>query len=260
MAGKILLGAYRVLLFLLIIVCWEGLAGGFNPELQVLDPLFVSRPSLIASDLVRYANSGLLFRDLTVTLEAAFLGLVLGLVTGVLIGLLLGHFKMFYKILNPYLTALNCLPRPALAPLLILWFGLGINSKIFLSWSLVFFIVFFNTIYGIESIDPDIIKAIKVMGASTRQIAGIVIVPSVFTWIFAAFRTSVSFALIGAVVGEFVGSTAGLGYRSLIAAGLLHTERVFGILFVLMVLGVALVYLSTKVENYLLRWRPPSMQ
>ena len=98
------------------------------------------------------------------------------------------------------------------------------------------------------------------MGGGPRQVARMVVVPSVSSWIFAALRTCVSFALTGAVVGEFVGSSSGLGYRMLLAAGLLHTERVFAIMLLLMVVGVSLVEASRRVEQYLLRWRPPVTQ
>lgn len=248
--------AGRLVLLFVFLLIWEAAAGGFGQRFQFADVLFVSRPSLIGADLMTYGHSGELLRDLMATLQEAFGGLVLGIVTGVVFGLLLGQFKPLYDLLDPYLIAFNSLPRPALAPLLILWFGLGMTSKIFLAWSLVFFIVFYNTIYGIKSIDPDLLRSIRVMGANRRQLLRIVVLPSVLSWIFAAFRTSVSFALIGAVVGEFVGSTAGLGYRSVIAAGLFDTNRVFSILFLLMGLGSVLVYISEKVEAYLLRWRP----
>lgn len=246
----------RLVLLIAFLLFWEAAAGGFGLGLRIADVLFVSRPSLVATDMLAYASSGELLRDLIATLSEAFGGLVLGMVTGVAFGLLLGQFKPLYDLLDPYLVAFNSLPRPALAPLLILWFGLGMTSKVFLAWSLVFFIVFYNTIYGIRNIDPDLLRSIRVMGANRWQVLRIVVLPSVLSWIFAAFRTSVSFALIGAVVGEFVGSSAGLGYRSVIAAGLFDTNRVFSILFILMGLGTVLVYLSERVERYLLRWRP----
>ncbi len=248
----------RVASLAVILFLWESTAGGVFSGIGFLDPAFFSRPSLIMQDIIRYWQSGLLSRDLLVTLEASFIGLALGLVSGVMFGLLLGSYRTLYAVVDPYLTAFNSLPRPALAPLLIIWLGLGLPSKIFLSWSLVFFVVCYNTIYGIRNIDGDLINSIKVMGATSRQLTRIVILPSVLVWIFAAFRTSVSFSLIGAVVGEFVGATAGLGYRSVVAAGLFDTDRVFSILFILMALGVMLVHAATLAENRVLRWRPPA--
>jgi len=245
------------LLLVVLLGLWEWGGSGSHPW---LDPLFFSQPSGIFKNFLGYAESGLLLKDLTVTLEAAVIGLLLGMITGVAIGMLLGHVPALEHVLSPYMVGFNSLPRPALAPLLILWFGLGLASKVVLAWSLVFFVVLFNTLYGMRSIDRDYVRAIKVMGATGAQITRIVTLPSVFTWIFAAFRTSVSLALIGAVVGEFVGASAGLGYRTVIAAGLFQTDRVFVILIILMVVGASLVALAGKVESVLLRWRPPSIQ
>jgi NitT/TauT family transport system permease protein len=129
-----------------------------------------------------------------------------------------------------------------------------------LSLFTVFFVIFFNTFLGVRNVDPDLVRVVRVMGGGPRQVARMVVIPSVCSWIFAALRTSVSFALTGAVVGEFVGSTSGLGYRMLLAAGLLHTERVFAIMLLLMVVGVSLVELSRRAEQYLLRWRPSVTQ
>ncbi|MBA2448923.1 MAG: ABC transporter permease [Chloroflexi bacterium] len=239
---------------------WELLTGGFGGVIRpAVNPALFPPPSLAIADLVAYARSGLLLTDMTITLGAAFAGLFLGTVGGLLLGLLLGYWRSVADVVEPILVAFNSLPRVALAPVLIIWLGLGISSKIFLSLFTVFFIVFFNTYLGVRSVDPDLVKAIKVMGGTRGQIARMVVMPSVFSWIFAALRTSVSFALTGAVVGEFVGSTAGLGYRMNIASGLLNTPRVFGILLLLMVIGVILVELAKRVELRLLRWRPPTL-
>ena len=123
----------------------------------------------------------------------------------------------------------------------------------------MFFVVFFNTYLGIRSVDPELVKAVQVMGGSRVHLARFVVLPSVFSWIFAALRTSVSFALTGAVVGEFVGASAGLGYRLNIAAGLLDTKRVYLILLILMVFAVTLVEIAKRVEGRLLRWRPSAV-
>ena len=123
----------------------------------------------------------------------------------------------------------------------------------------VFFVVFFNTYLGVRSVEPELVKAVQVMGGDRMHLARFVVLPSVFTWIFAALRTSVSFALTGAVVGEFVGASSGLGYRLNIAAGLLDTKRVYLILLILMVFAVTLVEIAKRVEARLLRWRPSAV-
>ena len=155
MHRKARLYTLQVALLIAILAAWELLTGGFHARLQIMSPLFFSRPSLIWLNFVEYAGSGLLFEDIGITLIEALAGLILGLASGVIFGIALARFPIAHDILDPYLVALNSLPRPALAPLLIVWFGLGISSKIFLAWSLVFFIVFYNTVHGIKNIDPE---------------------------------------------------------------------------------------------------------
>ncbi len=250
----------RISLLAALGLAWEVTTGGLGLGWTVFEPAILARPSLIAADLLDYATSGLLVRDLRVTLAAAFLGLFLGVLGGVLVGVLFGYWGTLAAVFEPIMVALNSLPRITVAPILILWFGLGMTSKVILSLFTVFFVIFFNTFLGVRSVDPDLIKTVRVMGGGPRDAVRMVIVPSVSSWIFAALRTSVSFALTGAVVGEFVGSSSGLGYRMLLAAGLLHTERVFAIMLLLMLVGVSLVELSRRVEQYLLRWRPSATQ
>jgi NitT/TauT family transport system permease protein len=247
----------RALVIAALFAAWELCAGGFGGLIEpMVNQAILPPPSMALADLVEYGQSGLLARDLSATLRAAFIGLFLGIAGGLIAGLALGYWRSAADVVEPIFVAFNSLPRVALAPILIIWFGLGVTSKIFLSLFTVFFIVFFNTYVGVRSVDPDLVKAVRVMGATREQIARIVVMPSVFSWIFAALRTSVSFALTGAVVGEFVGATEGLGYRMAIASGLLNTPRVFAILLLLMVIGVSLVEIAKRVELRLLRWRP----
>ncbi len=246
----------RVLFILAILFIWEATTGGFGPRWQVFNSVLLSRPSHIAIALVDYARSGLLLTDARQTLQEAFSGLFLGIVGGIFVGILFGYWETGAAIFEPTMVALNSLPRITVAPILILWFGLGITSKVVLSLFTVFFVVFFNTYAGVKSVDPDLIKSVRVMGGGPKEIARMVVVPSVASWVFAALRTSVSFALTGAVVGEFVGSTKGFGYRILLATGVMDTDRVFAIMVILMTVGVVLVTLSSKLERYLLRWKP----
>jgi len=256
MKGQRFIALQRLLLLSGLVLLWEATTGGFVPGWKLFETALLARPSLIAVDLVDYAQSGLFLTDARRTLLEAFLGLFFGVTGGVALGLLFGYWRTAAAVLEPVMVALNSLPRITVAPILILWFGLGMTSKVLLSLFTVFFVIFFNTLIGVRSVDPELVKAVKVMGGGPRHVARMVVVPSVCSWIFAALRTSVSFALTGAVVGEFVGSSSGLGYRMLLAAGLLHTERVFAIMLILMVVGVSLVEVSRRVERYLLRWSP----
>jgi len=253
--SRLRIAAQRLAFVGALLLLWEAATGGFGMP-PVLDPIIVARPSRAFAEIGAYAASGLLAKDLAATLQAASIGLALGIVGGVSFGLLLGYAKPLADTVEPVLVAFNSLPRIALAPVLIIAFGLGITSKIFLAFFTVFFVIFFNTYLGIRSVDPELVKAVRVMGGTRADLARFVILPSVFSWIFAALRTSVSFALSGAVVGEFVGSTAGLGYRMVISAGLLDTNRTYAILLLLMAIAVTLVELAKRVEDRVLRWRP----
>ncbi|MCH8314163.1 MAG: ABC transporter permease [Nitrospinae bacterium] len=250
----------RIILLVAIGLVWEAATGGLGIETALFEPIILAKPSLIAVDIYEYALSGLIVKDLLSTLKAAFLGLFLGIISGVVVGVLFGRWRTIADVMEPIMVGMNSLPRITVAPVMILWFGLGLTSKVVLALFTVFFVVFFNTFLGIRNVDPDLVKAVKTMGATPHQITRMVVIPSVASWIFAALRTSVSFALSGAVVGEFVGSTEGLGYRMLIALGLLETERVFSIMIILMLIGSVLVGITSRIERYLLRWRPAMAQ
>jgi NitT/TauT family transport system permease protein len=250
----------RVAIMVVLVVLWEATTGGFGLGWKVFETSILARPSAIAVDFGAYARSGLLVRDLRTTLSEAFLGLFFGAAGGIVVGILFGYWTMVADVFEPIMIALNSLPRITVAPIVILWFGLGTTSKVVLSLFTVFFVIFFNTFLGVRNVDPELVRTVRAMGGGARDVARMVVVPSVASWIFAALRTSVSFALSGAVVGEFVGSTNGLGYRMLLAAGLLRTERLFAIILLLMVVGVFLVEISRRVERYLLRWRPASAE
>jgi len=242
----------RLALGALVVLAWEALVRMF-PE--TCDPNLFGQPTRIVSDFVDYTQSGFLLKDTVATLSAAILGLVIGIILGLCIGVLFGSLRHTYTVFEPYFVGLNSLPRPALAPILVLWFGLGLTSKIFLSASLVFFVVFFNTLSGVRQTDRSLVDAVCVTGASWWQVFRLVTLPSLYGWVFAGFRTSVSLALIGAVVGEFVGASRGLGYRMMIATGVLDTHLAFGILLWMGVLGAVAVMLGTAVERRLLRWK-----
>ncbi len=247
----------RLLLISALLFCWEFLAGGISTRVIIFDPIITSRPSLIVQDLFTIFLTGLIFPDLWATLQAALYGLLLGMVSGVAVGLLFAYYPSLSRLCEPLMAAINAIPRPALAPLLVIWLGFGLLSKIILSWSLVFFVIYYNTYQGVKSIDSTMIDAIRVMQATPGQILRIVVLPSVLSWVFAALRVSVAYALIGAIIGEFVGATKGLGYRMIIAEGLLNTDRIYSILVILSVIAICLNATARKFEQKFLRWQPP---
>jgi len=257
-SGRIVTFGGQVTVIAAALLLWEILAGGLGLGVHVIDPIFFSRPSRIAVDLFQGIRDGEFTSDFAFTLEAATWGLLLGMASGIFVGFLFAYLPLLNRLLEPLMIGFNSLPRPALGPVVVLIFGLGIASKIILSWSIVFFVVFYNTYAGILSVDPDLVKVARTMGSSRFQILRFVVLPSVFSWVFAALRVSVAFALVGAVVGEFVGSTRGLGYQMMSARGFLNSTRVYSILLILMAIGVVLTEASKIIERRLLRWRPPS--
>jgi NitT/TauT family transport system permease protein len=246
----------RLLLLCACLLFWQFAAGDLIPGVRLVDPFFISSPSRIVLDLHKGFSDGILLKDVGITLFEAFAGLVIGMITGVATGLAFGMWRPLEQIAEPFMSAFNALPRPAIAPLTVLWLGIGIASKLLLAWSLVFFLVFYNTYLGVKTIDQDIVNAMRVMRATPTQLIRIVVFPSVFSWIFAALRLSVSYALIGAIIGEFVGATAGIGYQLIAAEGLLQTDRVYSALVLVGVIAVLLTSLAKMLENRVLKWRP----
>lgn len=248
--------AARFGLLAAFLLVWELVTGGFGLDVLLFEPLILPSPSAIWESIVQYWQSGLMVRDVRATLWAAFLGLALGVIGGAAAGVLLGYWRLGAQLLEPAMVAINSLPRITVAPLLILWFGLGLTSQVVLSLFTVFFVIFWNTYLGIRTVDAELVRVVKVMGGSRLHVGRMVVMPTVVSWVFAALRTSVSFALSGAVVAEFVGSTRGLGYRMTIAAGLLNTPQVFAIMAILGVVSVVLVRGAERIERRALRWRP----
>ncbi|MCS7235292.1 MAG: ABC transporter permease subunit [Armatimonadota bacterium] len=244
----------RTLAVVAAVAVWGAGTGGLG--WRPLPPALLPSPAETWHSLVAYARSGLLALDVGRTLAQAFLGLGLGMVVGTGVGVALAYARRLGDALEPLLAALNSLPRVAVAPLLIIWFGLGITSKVLLAFFTVVFVVFMNTYAGVRSVDPDLVRAVQAMGGDGRHVARWVVLPWVASWVFAALRTSISLALAATVTGEFVGSTHGLGYRMVLATGVLDTPRVFAILLVLMTVGYTVVEAARRVEAYLLRWRP----
>lgn len=251
--------AYRILAIGAAYLLWDLCTGGLGLGWRLWPPVILSSPSDTFMSLNGYFESGLMGRDVTQTLLSAFYGLVLAVICGVVFGVGFAYIRIIGESLEPIFSAVNSLPRLAIAPLLIVWFGLGIQSKVALVWFTIVFIIYFNTYLGVRNLDPDLVRAVRVMGGNGFHLARMVLLPSVLSWIFAALRTTVAFSLAVAVTGEFVGSTAGIGYRLVIATGVLDTPRVFAIIFLLMAIGFVLVQVTERIERYLLRWRPEAI-
>jgi NitT/TauT family transport system permease protein len=249
-SGSAAIFAWQVAVGVVALTLWQSLVA-----LNLLDPFFVSRPTAIAQRIVTWIVSGSLWPHLATTLEESLLGLALGAATGISLGFSLARSPVLARVLDPYIKMLNAVPRVVLAPLFLLWFGLGIWSKVALAVTLVFFVMFFNTYQGVRDANRVLVDNVRMLGATERQLVRHVLVPSALTWIFSSLQTSLGFAMVGAVVGEYLGATRGLGYVISQAEGTFDTTGVFA---GMTVLGIVVVIVSmgvTRLERWLLRWK-----
>jgi NitT/TauT family transport system permease protein len=233
-----------------LLCAWEYLA-----DQKLIKEFFFSKPSVVWTYLEELFASGDVWIHLAATMEGTLGGFLLGSLLAIPFGLFLARFPLVDEILAPFLAGLNALPRVALAPIFILWFGIGLSSKVFLVFSLVFFIVLINTQAGVKSADEELLRMATVMGATPRQRFLKVILPGAVPSIFAGLRVGIIYALLGTVVGEMVAAPAGLGQQVAYFSGTYRTGGVFAILLLLSLIGVALNGVTLFIERYLLRWQ-----
>jgi NitT/TauT family transport system permease protein len=264
----ILAGARRVhrrrtrntwLLRLALVVLWLG-----SWELVVglgwIDEFFYSRPSKIAGRLAEWFTQGTDFGSIWlhigVTVEEAVIGFAIGTLAGVVLGVLLGRSQYLADVLAPAIKAVNAVPRIVLAALFVIWFGLGLTSKVATVVVLVFFAVFFNAFTGAREVDRNLIDNARILGASQRQVLGTIVLPSATSWILSSLHTAFGFALIGAVVGEYTGAQAGIGFLIANAQGTFDTAGVFAGMIIITVVALFAEWGIGELENRLLHWRP----
>jgi NitT/TauT family transport system permease protein len=249
-AGWGRLTGYRLALAAAFLGLWE-----FATD-RWIDPFWFSSPLRITRHLVEMAGQMDTYRDLWVTMSETFLGYFAGAILGVVVGLALSRLETLAKVLDPFLVAINGIPRVALAPLFIIWFGIDIKSKIVLASTLVFFITFYNTFAGVRGVDQAFQNVARVMGAGEGLIFLKVILPAASPWIITGLKMSLPFALIGAIIGEFMAASKGLGFRLQLYTGLFNTTGAIAVIFILMLMMIALNALLNWAEEHLLRWRP----
>jgi NitT/TauT family transport system permease protein len=243
----ILLG--RILVGVLFLGFWEWSSG------RLVDPLFISAPSAVGFRLWRWVSTGSIWPHLYVTLYATAFGFVIGAAVGFALGLLFGRNQTVADIFDPYITALYSIPKIALAPLFIIWFGIGIESKIAVSASIVFFVVFLNTYAGVRDVNPLYVHATRIMGGGGPEVLRHVIVPSATAWVITGLKVSVPYALVGTVIGEFMSANRGIGFLISQATGLFDTTSVFAGLFILGLCGALINIALRHAEARLLRWK-----
>jgi NitT/TauT family transport system permease protein len=227
---------------------------------KIVDPFFFGQPSGIWHQLTDWARNGTqygsIWLQVWITMKEALLGFVLGVAAGIVFGVLLGQVRFLADVLGPYIKAMNALPRIVLGSIFVVWLGLGTTSKVMLAAVLVFFVVFFNAFQGVREVDRNFIAGARVLGASRAQITRHVVLPSALTWIIASLHVAFGFAIIGAIVGEFVGSRYGIGLLINVAKGSFDAAGMYAAIVLVMVVALAAEYLMTLVENRLAKWRP----
>ncbi|WP_324192660.1 ABC transporter permease [Nocardia transvalensis] len=246
----------------LLVVLWLG-----SWELTAtlwIDPFVYSKPSRIWSRLVEWFTQGTqigsIWLQIFTTVEEAVLGFVIGSIAGVVLGVLLGRNHYWAQVLAPFIKALNAVPRIVLAVLFLVWFGMGLQSKVATVIVLVFFAVFFNAFSGAREVDGHIIDNARILGAGRWQVLSQIVLPSATTWILSSLHTAFGFALIGAVVGEYAGASKGLGLLISNAQGTFDSAGIYAGMIIITVVALLAESAIGFAENRLLKWRPSQAQ
>ncbi|MEU6919143.1 ABC transporter permease [Streptomyces olindensis] len=252
---KVLINVVRVLLLVGVLGLWEGLS-----RAKVIDPFNFSMPSQIWDQIYTWVTHGTalgsLGEQIWYTLYEALLGWVLGVATGVVLGIALGRITLLADVLGPYIKVLNSIPRIVLAPIFVIWFGLGPASKVASAVVLVFFPVFFNAFQGAREVDRNLVSNARILGASDRRVTLQVVIPSATSWIFTSLHVSFGFALIGAIVGEYIGATKGIGLLVAQSQGTFNAAGVYAAMVILAVVALLAEGLLTFAERRIFRWKP----
>lgn len=252
---KVIVFAVRVLLLVAFLGLWELLS-----RAKVIDPFNFSMPSKIWDQIWTWVTHGTalgsLGEQIWYTLYEALLGWVIGVITGVVFGIALGRISFLADVLGPFIKVLNSIPRIVLAPIFLIWFGLGPSSKVASAVVLVFFPVFFNAFQGAREVDRNLVANARILGASDRRVTLQVVIPSATSWIFTSLHVSFGFALIGAIVGEYIGATKGIGLLVSQSQNTFNPAGVYAAMVILAVVALAAEGLLTFAERRIFRWRP----
>jgi NitT/TauT family transport system permease protein len=252
---KLGVGAARVLLLVAVLGLWEALS-----RAKVIDPFNFSMPSKIWDQIWTWVAHGTaqgsLGEQIWYTLYEALVGWVIGVIAGVLLGIALGRITLLAEVLGPYIKVLNSIPRIVLAPIFLIWFGLGPSSKVASAVVLVFFPVFFNAFQGAREVDRNLVANARILGASDRRVTLQVVIPSATSWIFTSLHVSFGFALIGAIVGEYIGAIKGIGLLVQQSQNTFNAAGVYAAMVILAVVALAAEGLLTFAERRIFRWKP----
>ena len=240
----------QVVALLILLALWEaaGRAG-------MLNPLYLPSPSQIGAALVDLFSDGRIWPHLEATFTAALGGLVLGIAVGVVLGVAAALVRLVAELLEPVMTLLNAVPRVILAPLFVIWLGIGLASKIALSFILVAVLIFFTVFTGIRQVDRRMVERVITLGGGRWALVRYVYLPSVTAWILSNLKIAVGFAFTGALVGEFVAATRGLGYLLSFAQSTYNAALMFALIFLILVVVLLIFGIAGRLEKYLLRWQ-----
>jgi NitT/TauT family transport system permease protein len=252
-AGTVLRGVVTLLPGIALLAFWQWASG------RLIREIYVSKPTAVAARLYELFASGEIYPHLWTTGQELVLGYVIGVAGGILGGYALGRSPRLANIFEPYVMAFYGIPKIALAPLFIIWFGIGIWSKVMLAGTMVFFLVFYNVYAGVRSIDREVVNLAMVLGANERQLGRHIYLPAAAPFLLLGMRMAIPYAVIGVIVGEFTSSIAGLGLFINYASSTYDPASVFAGIFILLAFVMVMNALATRLERRLLRWRP-SMQ
>jgi NitT/TauT family transport system permease protein len=255
---RIIVNVSRVALPVGVLLAWQYLSGDPD-EGAMIDSFYISKPSEIWSAMTGWWDEGILLVSIQATVTAMMLGFLLGASGGVIVGIILGSSPMLSDIFRPFLVSLNSIPRLALVPLFILWFGFGLQMKVALVALIVFFLVFYATYEGVRDVEQRLLDVLKVMDASKLTLQMKVRVPSAMAWIIQGLQVSVPYALVAAVTAEIIGSNTGIGYLIQRSAGTFYTAGVFAGIVILVLVATIVNALVNLLERRLLRWKPRNL-
>jgi NitT/TauT family transport system permease protein len=240
----------RLAVLALLLGIWAALSG------TVLDPQFFGSPGGVVGSLVQWSLDGTLWRNAWITIQEVVLGFVLGALSGAVLAYLIAAVRPLWDVLIPYMLALYSVPKVAVAPLFIIWFGIGLSMKVLLAAISVFFLVFLSTAAGVQNVDEGLKNAVRMMGGTRRDVAFKVTLPASMAGLLTGLRMSIPYALIGAVIGELVASNRGLGFLISDSSAQFNTSGVFAALVVLAVIAGVLNMLVNVFDKWANRWKP----
>lgn len=253
---RLLITGIQLVLLVAGLIGWEYFAGKPGEPHVLIDEYYVSKPSKIWEAMGLWVSQGQLWPSLWVTLQTTVIGFVLGALAGLVAGFVLGVNPFLAAVCQPFVDAIYAIPRLALVPLFMLWFGIGLGSKLALVISVVAFLVFYATYAGVKDVDHLLVDKLRLMRASRLQVHLKATLPSAMTFIISGLSVSAPYALVVAVTAEMMSSNRGLGYLLVQSANQFDTAGTFAAIFVLMIVGIVLMLVIRLMEMWLLRWKP----